>query len=68
MKTKKRKHGIIETCQALAKSHSWDLPYTINADETVTFSIGGATFTGKIVGDEFHYSGHLGGGNGIINL
>ena len=61
------RYDIITTCQTLAKTCGWDLPYTINADESVSFSIGRARFTGRIVGNEFRYSSP-GGGTGIFSL
>lgn len=60
-------YDIERICRSLSKSYGWDLPYTLNADRTVSFSIGGATFKGEFAGHDFLYSDTMGTGQGCLN-
>lgn len=53
-------------CRAISKTFGWDTPYTIDADDTVRFSICGVKFRGNVCGEEFRYSA-TNGGNGCLN-
>lgn len=49
-------YDFVRICQDVSKYYDWDVPYKVNSDGTVDFTMDNVRYRGEMVGYDFTYS------------